>query len=481
MSIAGQCHYQANSSTRYESAGEPLPEEQLHRRIEPTVAIEPTVSIEPSMSMVKTLDAGEVPPIGLQNATEGLKTEDLQEAFALFNRISTELTESNYSLQNQLRCLENQLTEVDQQRLKELADKEHLADRLENLLAVLPAGVIVLDGKGRVQQSNPTAEALLPCELQGRQWVEVIRTCFQPRIDDGHEVSLKDGRRIGIATRSVNDNAGQIIVLNDLTETRNLQARIERHRRLWELGKTAASLAHQIRTPLSSAMLYASQLGEPTLAADKQRVFQQRLMMSLSHLEQQVKDMLMFARAEIPMGQTVSLSVLMDELKCAVQGALQRVDADIIFPESIPACQLRCNKDALIGSIANVIHNALEALGLNRPQCDVTAAGRVVIEAELTDRGLEITVTDNGPGIPPTVADKIFEPFYSTKENGTGLGLAVAKTVARVHGASLTLHCLAAGGTQFAWLFPPDRYTRLSTKPTPHGCEVKDAEERATE
>jgi two-component system sensor histidine kinase FlrB len=131
-------------------------------------------------------------------------------------------------------------------------------------------------------------------------WRHVIARCFAPREDDGHEVSLKDGRRLSIATRSLDAEPGQLVLLNDLTETRHLQDQLARHERLSSLGRMVASLAHQIRTPLSAALLYASHLTEQALPVETQQRFAGRLKERLHELEHQVRDMLVFARGELP-------------------------------------------------------------------------------------------------------------------------------------------------------------------------------------
>ena len=145
---------------------------------------------------------------------------------------------------------------VSAQRMQELAEKERLANRLQSLLDLLPGGVIVIDGQGVVREANPVARNLLGQPLVGMLWRQVIARNFAPREDDGHEISLKDGRRLSIATRSLHAEPGQLVLLTDLTETRRLQDQLSRHERLSALGRMVASLAHQIRTPLSAACCY---------------------------------------------------------------------------------------------------------------------------------------------------------------------------------------------------------------------------------
>jgi two-component system sensor histidine kinase FlrB len=188
--------------------------------------------------------------------------QGLEQAFALFDQVSTQLNQSYSMLEARVSELKGELAVVGAQRMAELNEKERLANRLQNLLALLPGGVIVIDDQGLVREANPAACELLGEPLLGQLWRQVIARSFAPRKDDGHEVSLRDGRRLSIATRSLDAEPGQLVLLNDLTETRRLQDQLARHERLSSLGRMVASLAHQIRTPLSAAMLYASHLAE---------------------------------------------------------------------------------------------------------------------------------------------------------------------------------------------------------------------------
>nr|BFE90467.1 hypothetical protein GCM10020185_10030 [Pseudomonas brassicacearum subsp. brassicacearum] len=230
----------------------------------------------------------------------------LEQAFSLFNQMSSQLTDSYSLLEARVTELKGELAVVSAQRMQELAEKERLANRLQNLLDLLPGGVIVIDAHGRVREANPAACELLGLPLEGELWRHVIARCFAPREDDGHEVSLKDGRRLSISTRSLDAEPGQLVLLNDLTETRHLQDQLARHERLSSLGRMVASLAHQIRTPLSAALLYASHLTEQQLPMETQQRFAGRLKERLHELEHQVRDMLVFARGELPLTDRVT-------------------------------------------------------------------------------------------------------------------------------------------------------------------------------
>ena len=360
----------------------------------------------------------------------------LEQAFALFNQMSAQLTDSYSLLESRVAQLKGELAVVSAQRMAELAEKERLANRLQSVLDLLPGGVIVIDGHGLVREANPAACDLLGRPLIGELWRQVIARCFAPREDDGHEISLKDGRRLSISTRSLDAEPGQLVLLNDLTETRRLQGQLARHERLSSLGRMVASLAHQIRTPLSAALLYASHLTEQALPVDTQQRFAGRLKERLHELEHQVRDMLVFARGELPLHDRLAPRQLFQAWQSAAQTQLRGVP--VRWQCDAHVGELLCNRDTLVGALLNLIENAIQAAG---PQAR--------LKVHLYSRGntLRLCVSDNGSGIDAATLARLGEPFFTTKTTGTGLGLAVVKAVARAHQGELLLRSRPGRGT----------------------------------
>jgi len=283
----------------------------------------------------------------------------LEQAFSRFDQMSSQLSDSYSLLEARVTELKGELAVVSAQRMQELAEKERLANRLQNLLMLLPGGVIVMDGQGVVREANPAACDLLGEPLLGMLWRQVISRCFAPREDDGHEVSLKDGRRLSIATRSLDAEPGQLVLLNDLTETRHLQGQLARHERLSSLGRMVTSLAHQIRTPLSAALIYASHLAEQELPVATQQRFAGRLKERLHELEHQVRDMLVFARGELPMTDRLAPDLLFQALQAAAQTHVQGLS--VRWQCDTREGALLCNRDTLVGALLNLIENAVQA------------------------------------------------------------------------------------------------------------------------
>jgi two-component system sensor histidine kinase FlrB len=350
--------------------------------------------------------------------------EALNLAFRAFNDLSNELSSAYELLQERVAELTHEVAQANLQRLVEISEKERIASRLENLLQLLPGGVVVLNSQGQVTECNAAAIELLGEPLEGQFWREIIAQRFAPRLDDGHEISLKNGKRISLATRSLNDEPGQIILLTDQTETRRLQQHLSRHQRLSAMGKMVSSLAHQIRTPLSAAMLYAGQLENPQVGHAQSLRYASKIMSRLHNMERQVKDMLIFARGDAVLDETISTEALFEELQIAAD-VLTRNGFDWQWHNECPEALLRCNRESLIGAMLNLIENALQAAGPSA--CLQICAQRV------DEHTLKLFVQDNGPGISPDLQEQITEAFFTTRAQGTGLGLSVAQVVAKAH------------------------------------------------
>ncbi|MBX8519700.1 PAS domain-containing protein [Pseudomonas cichorii] len=362
--------------------------------------------------------------------------QGLEQAFSLFNQMSSQLADSYGMLETRVAELKGELAEAGVQRMQELAEKERLANRLQNLVDLLPGGVIVIDGMGVVREANPTAIDLLGQPLLGMLWRHVISRCFAPREDDGHEVSLRDGRRLSIATRSLDAEPGQLVLLNDLTETRRLQEQLARHERLSSLGRMVASLAHQIRTPLSAAMIYASHLTEQELPVETQQRFAARLKERLHELEHQVRDMLVFARGELPLTDRLTPGELFQALQSAAQTHVQ--DVAVRWQCDSIDGELLCNRDTLVGALLNLVENAVQA-----------SVGKTRLKIHAYSRGntLRLCFSDNGSGMDKAALARIGEPFFTTKTTGTGLGLAVVTAVTRAHQGGVQYRSTVNRGT----------------------------------
>lgn len=298
---------------------------------------------------------------------------------------------------------------------------------LQEVVNNTTSAIIVVSETGVIVKANQSALNLLGEEtLQGRRWVEVISKVFRPRNDDGHEISTRDGKRLQVTTVSL--SSGQLIQMNDLTETRLLQDKLSHMERLSSLGRMAASLAHQIRTPLSAAMLYAANLGNANLQPMARKRFQEKLVSRLEALEAQVSDILMFARSNEQTVALIDASQLVEQACNNVTAVLTKGGAQMATQIDEGPMSIMGNATALTGALSNLIANAVEA-----------GAKRIILKLTRTKEAVVFSVANDGPRIPDELKEKIFEPFYTSKSSGTGLGLAVVSAVTKVHQGVLSL------------------------------------------
>lgn len=290
-----------------------------------------------------------------------------------------------------------------------------------------PSAIIVVDEFGIVKKANASALNMLNVtQLEGRKWYQVINEVFAPRKDDGQEISTVDGKRLQVSTKPLSH--GQLVQMTDQTATRELTDKLNHMERLSSLGKMAASLAHQIRTPLSAAILYAANLGNTKLPLANRTIFQKKLMSRLEALESQVSDILMYARSGEQTVKLLDAVDLVEGVTSSVASVVERSGANLTTNICPRPMKMLGNVTALNGAITNLVTNAIEA-----------GAKNVMIELVSNAKNVMISVKNDGPMISQSTCAKIFEPFYTTKSNGTGLGLAVVAAVAKVHQGNVSL------------------------------------------
>jgi two-component system sensor histidine kinase FlrB len=367
--------------------------------------------------------------------------DELERAFRTFNRLSSELQESYFELQQRVTTLTGELLDARRARERAADEAQRTAERLQSLIATLPAGVVVVDAAGAIKETNCAAEAILGKGIGGQLWQSIVRSVFLGQKPADGDWTTRDGRRVTLAARALPGD-GSIIVLNDVTATRELQELVSRQQRLSAIGEMAASLAHQIRTPLAGALLYLSQCRRRDQV--ERDVLLEKGIERLRHLDRLVQDMLVFARGKGP-GERVRVADLFRAVHDAAT-AVKPPSAHLIVDGTDSLIELDGNRTALTAALTNLISNAFEA------RADVV----VTLRAALRGNRVELTVHDNGPGIATSIQSRVFEPFFSTRSAGTGLGLAVVKTVADAHGGELLLDSTPERGTRISLDLPCD-------------------------
>ena len=354
---------------------------------------------------------------------------ELQAAFHAFGSVSEQLSGAFDSLRAQVAQLRTELGEAH-------AGRDHLAARLSALIQGLPGGVLVLDGAGLIQESNPAAAHLLGEPLVGLRWTAVLaRAALNPRATT-EQVELRSGKFVNISQNRL-ASGGDVVLLADVTEAHLMQVLLARQQRLLTMGELAAGLAHQIRTPLAAALLYASQM---TLADRSQADIARcaaKTVDNLKQLDKLVTDMLAFAHGGAGR-ELVSVSALLEQVAQWLRPAL-RAGVRLTIGTQAPNLMVRANAPSLVSAVLNLATNALQAAA--------STLDLQLLARRSADGRAQIVVSDNGPGVPQKIRERIFEPFVTTRARGNGIGLSIVKSVVEAHGGGVHLAESRVGAT----------------------------------
>jgi two-component system sensor histidine kinase FlrB len=303
------------------------------------------------------------------------------------------------------------------------------------LVKGLPGGVLVLDTRGNIVENNPAALELLGDPLFGQSLSAVLDRAVIASGATEH-TELSNGRFVNISRREL-AGGGEVVLLTDITESHLMQVFLTRQQRLLTMGELAAGLAHQIRTPLATALLYASQMTLPDRTSEDLRRCGEKTVGSLKQLDRLVNDMLAFAHGGAAR-DLVSVSALLEQVAQWLRPALRRGTC-LTIRTLAPDLTVRANAPSLVSAILNLATNALQA---------APADLNLELLARRSETGrAQIVVSDNGPGIPAHIRERIFEPFFTTRARGNGIGLSIVRSVVEAHRGSVQLAEAAIGAT----------------------------------
>ena len=357
--------------------------------------------------------------------TQSLDVKHLEEAFAIFYAESQKLEAQQSALQEKINQLSEELQKSNQ--------------RLGILVNAIPAGVILLENN-IVLLHNPAMLHFLPSLCIGQPFD--IPNDWQPSIAPGEYVintlDIEDSKPLKtVQVIRIDDGIRSYIQIQDITANITLHQETQRENRLSAMGKMAAGIAHQFRTPLATALLYSSHLCDDDLAPEMSKEFAQRLRKQLLDLEKLSQDMLRFISNRPSKTILVSARQIIDEAIASIQALFESNHVQLKIEWDAPASTLLLVEPK---SIPNAIVAILEnALSVSKP------ADQVLIKAKVESKKLIINIEDQGPGIASTIIDSLFEPFSTTSANGTGLGLSIAKNTIEAHRGNIAVENSAKG------------------------------------
>lgn len=308
---------------------------------------------------------------------------------------------------------------------------EHFSALSSHLLESLSSGIVIFNRSGDVVDSNPAAREMLglrertepSCSLN-----EILQKVSREEAD-GMEVELESGgrkRTIAVSASEISNSEGEVLgkalLLYDLTRLREMEKKLKENEHWAFLGETAAGLAHELRNALAVMVGYSRLLDKALGDGDPARKTAAELLKEAGSAEATLKAFLDYARPRSAERELLDLRKVLEECLSAVRARFPNVRFRASLPEAMPA-----TGDAALARqiFSNLLRNGAEAVG---------SSGRVDVSASYSvkKRAWEMRFADSGPGIPPDCRAKIFSPFFTTKPEGTGLGLALVKKAAHL-------------------------------------------------
>jgi len=327
------------------------------------------------------------------------------------------------------------------------------------ILSHISSAVMLINPQGRIRSFNRAAEEITGLTLQqvydysAAKFFPEISSYFTPekrpvfRAEGGFTHPSGEKLTFGFTTANARGSHGEdlgvLVTFQDLTQFKQVEEQLKRADRLAAIGRLSAGLAHEIRNPLAAISGSAQLLGENSHLSAEDRHLLTIMVKEADRLNHLLTDFLAFARPHQPQKTFVDLPIMVDELRQMLlcDQRFQHIDVQI---KGVRPCIERFDRHQIWQVLWDLSVNAAEAM---------QEQGTLLITFAHGDPWL-LTVEDSGPGIAAQIRERIFEPFFSTKDKGTGLGLSTVYSIIEAHGGTIRAEAATLGGERFVMNFP---------------------------
>jgi len=343
---------------------------------------------------------------------------------------------------------------------KQLRDTRAVASEI---VANLPVGLVATGPDGRVTHINAEAAALLETDPQkglGRSAKDVLPAEIAALAGEADENGTPVTRELALRTANgeipANVGAAQVLaeegsplghifILSDLTEIHRLQAEAKQREKMAAIGNLAAGIAHEVRNPLSSIKGYATYFAGLFEDGSENRKAAAVMIAETERLNRVISELLDFSRPSDFKFREADAETVMDTVSRLLQqdAADRKIEMDIAVEPDLPPAEL--DADRLVQALLNIGINGVQAMD---------EGGKLSLRARREESALVIEMADTGPGITEEHLETIFDPYFTTKPQGTGLGLAVVRKIVEGHGGTVGVAAEPGRGTTFTITLP---------------------------
>lgn len=391
------------------------------------------------------------------------------QTFASFNSTIKQLNDSYARLQSRYQRLSDELTATNEKLQESIDQNIQTRNYVQNILESLTNGVIAIDLDGKISSINKAGCDILktsPTKVVGNDYRTVFDSSLTGKyplvdlltgakpyrlIEKSIRISATVEVPVAASSSCVKDGNGHIIgaleVFEDLSEIKRMESEIARVKSLAALGEVAAVVAHEVRNPLSGIAGFAALLKGELGDNHKSVNYINKIIEGVEKLNRSVSSLLEYARDLRHEPRTSELNALLKEtvefFKVDLSSRSSQTEVQLALPKDSINCSF--DRENLSGALINLLKNADQSM---------PKGGTITVRLENTHGVARIDVSDQGVGVPEAAREKIFTPFFTTREGGTGLGLALVRKVVDAHRGSVQVSNNRDKGSTFSIELP---------------------------
>jgi len=366
----------------------------------------------------------------LNESVQTAESQLLKNAFHEFVRASDSLT--NYYL-----SLESRINELNKEINEKNRELEKSREYFYNILNSLPVGVVVCDDESMLFTNR---------EAQKSGLTELAARFHKDSATIGEVGGAKGHFRWHKSDLTDASGRKEVIVFEDVTEVQKMKERFERDERLRAMGEMAARIAHEIKNPLGSMKLYLSMILKGKVG-DKEREFASSVTFGLNTIDRIINNLLSYTRPKTIVPREAILSRVIKETLDFMSVSIGTKRIEVRFDSSYDEVSL-FDQDLIKLALMNLIGNAMEA---------IVEKGTITVTIREERENIVATFTDTGVGMSEETRRSIFNPFFTTKDKGVGLGLFIAHNIVKAHDGYIEVESVEGEGSSFALYLPKGR------------------------